>query len=66
MAVCGCGVLRGTYSGGQMAAMNLGLPQNLQVTAIAITATASVPAATNFKIADKLIAISFFLLRNKV
>lgn len=37
----GCGVLRGTYSGGQMAAMNLGLPQNLQVTAIAITATAS-------------------------
>ena len=37
----GCGVLVGTNDGAQMVAMNLGLPANLQVTAIAITATAS-------------------------
>jgi hypothetical protein len=37
----GCGVLRATHSGGQMTAMNLGLPQNLPVTALAITPTAS-------------------------
>ena len=37
----GCGVLVGTNSGAQMVAMDLGLPANLQVTAIAITPNAS-------------------------
>ena len=37
----GCGVLVGTNSGAQMVAMNLGMPANLQVTAIDITPNAS-------------------------
>jgi photosystem II stability/assembly factor-like uncharacterized protein len=37
----GCGVLQGTNSGAQMASMSLGLPTNLQVSALAITPNAS-------------------------
>jgi hypothetical protein len=37
----GCGVLQGTSSGTQMVSMNLGLPLNTQVSALAITPNAS-------------------------